>query len=73
MIELGANYIRLSKNALFHMKPSDLLTVSCDGTHTRIVVYSKNGFTKLEVVVPKEELSVREVVKTFEPKKFKLH
>lgn len=76
MVELGSNYIRLSEESVFHMKPTDVVTVSSDGKDTRIVVYSENGFTKLEVTTPSKVLSLRKVMKfyqKFAPNRLHLH
>lgn len=76
MIELGSNFIQLNKESIFHMKPTDIVTVSGDGEDTRIIVYSKNGFTRLEVVTPTKVLSPDDIVafyKKFEPSRLDLH
>ncbi len=76
MIELGSNFIRLNKESIFHMKPTDIVTVSGDGEDTRIVVYSENGFTRLEVVTPTKVLSPHDIVTFYEqfaPSRLDLH
>lgn len=76
MIKLGATHIKISEESLFHIKPTDLITVAGDGDHTRVTVYSKNTFVRLEIEVPTEELSVEDVIKfyqQFAPNKLHLH
>lgn len=76
MVKLGSNYLRLSNEAIFHMKPSDIVTVSSDGEDTRIIVYSENGFTRLEVVISSEIMSLLDIMKfykKFAPNRLQLH
>lgn len=76
MIKLGATHIKLSEEAIYHMKPTDLITVAEDGEQTRVTVYSRNGFIQLEIKVPTNDLSAEDVIQfyqQFAPNRLHLH
>lgn len=55
---------------------TDIITIIDDGENTRIVVYSAEGFTRLEVVTPTKVLSPNDIVtfyKKFAPSRLDLH